>query len=217
MARVDPAKKKAVDTDAVFQDRLARVAQDTEALLDRLLASAPIDGERARPARLLDVMRYASLGGGKRLRPFLVVEAAALFDVPRQNSLMAGAALECVHCYSLAHDDLPAMDNDVLLAELGRRSIEPSFGREVEHLPAHHPAEAGSARERRDELEPDVGVGMRLATRKNVEGEGEKAVACQDGARLVECLVRGRAAASLPVALPTVAGSPSTSSRSSAI
>lgn len=125
MARVDPVKKKTVDTDAVFQDRLARVAQDTEALLDRLLASAPIDGERARPARLLDVMRYASLGGGKRLRPFLVVEAAALFDVPRQNSLMAGAALECVHCYSLAHDDLPAMDNDDL--RRGRPTAHKAF------------------------------------------------------------------------------------------
>ena len=47
-------------------------------------------------------------------RPFLVVESAALFEVPRQNALMAGAALECVHCYSLVHDDLPAMDNDGL-------------------------------------------------------------------------------------------------------
>ncbi len=125
MARVDPAKKKPVDTDTVFQDRLARVAHDTEALLDRLLASAPVDGERARPARLLDVMRYASLGGGKRLRPFLVVESAALFDVPRQNSLMAGAALECVHCYSLAHDDLPAMDNDDL--RRGRPTAHKAF------------------------------------------------------------------------------------------
>ncbi|MCA3573296.1 MAG: polyprenyl synthetase family protein [Aestuariivirga sp.] len=59
-------------------------------------------------------MRYAALGQGKRLRPFLVVETAALFDVPRQYSLRAGAALECVHCYSLVHDDLPAMDDDDL-------------------------------------------------------------------------------------------------------
>ena len=59
-------------------------------------------------------MRYASLGGGKRFRPFLVVESAALFEVPRPQALMAGAALECVHCYSLVHDDLPAMDNDDL-------------------------------------------------------------------------------------------------------
>ena len=63
MARVDPAKKEGNDIEAVFQDRLSRVAQDTEALLDRLLAATPIDGERARPKRLLDAMRYASLGG----------------------------------------------------------------------------------------------------------------------------------------------------------
>ena len=62
----------------------------------------------------MDAMRYVSLGGGKRLRPFLVVETAALFDAPRERALMAGAALEFVHCYSLAHDDLPAMDNDDL-------------------------------------------------------------------------------------------------------
>jgi farnesyl diphosphate synthase len=105
MARID-AVKKGVDIEAVFQDRLGQVAHETEALLDRLLAPTPVEGERARPARLLDAMRYASLGGGKRLRPFLAVESAALFNVPRQSSLMAGAALECVHCYSLAHDDL---------------------------------------------------------------------------------------------------------------
>jgi farnesyl diphosphate synthase len=59
-------------------------------------------------------MRYASLGAGKRFRPFLVVESASLFGVPREQALMAGVALECVHCYSLVHDDLPAMDNDDL-------------------------------------------------------------------------------------------------------
>ena len=59
-------------------------------------------------------MRYSSLGGGKRLRPFLTVETAALFGVRREHALMAGAAIELVHCYSLVHDDLPAMDNDDL-------------------------------------------------------------------------------------------------------
>ena len=97
-----------------FLARLDAVAADTEALLDRLLAATPAEGEISRPARLIDAMRYASLGGGKRFRPFLVVECAALFEVPRQHALMAGAALECVHCYSLVHDDLPAMDNDAL-------------------------------------------------------------------------------------------------------
>jgi farnesyl diphosphate synthase len=125
MARIDRVKKTAVDVEAVFQDRLSRVAEDTEALLERLLAPSPLDGERARPKRLLEAMRYASLGGGKRLRPFLVVESAALFDVPRQNSLMAGAALECVHCYSLVHDDLPAMDNDDL--RRGRPATHKAF------------------------------------------------------------------------------------------
>src|SRR5579872_3435072 len=97
-----------------FLERLDAVAAETEALLDRLLTSAPGPGELARPARLVEAMRYASLGGGKRFRPFLVVESASLFGVPRHNALMAGAALECIHCYSLVHDDLPAMDNDEL-------------------------------------------------------------------------------------------------------
>ena len=123
MASDDPVKKKGVD--AVFQDRLSRVAQDTEVLLDRLLGSRPIDGELARPTRLLEAMRYASLGGGKRLRPFLVVESATLFHVSRPSSLLVGAAVECVHCYSLAHDDLPAMDNDDL--RRGRPTTHKAF------------------------------------------------------------------------------------------
>jgi farnesyl diphosphate synthase len=57
-------------------------------------------------------MRYSSLSGGKRIRPLLVVASGNLFGVPRRRSLMAGAALELIHCYSLVHDDLPAMDND---------------------------------------------------------------------------------------------------------
>jgi farnesyl diphosphate synthase len=97
-----------------FLARLDAAAAETEALLDRLLAGTPVDGEMSRPTRLIEAMRYASLNGGKRFRPFLVVESAKLFDVPRGNALMAGAALECVHCYSLVHDDLPAMDNDDL-------------------------------------------------------------------------------------------------------
>jgi len=124
MARTD-AVKKGVDTQAAFQDRLGQVAEETEALLDQLLASTPVDGERARPARLLDAMRYASLGGGKRFRPFLVVECATLFDVAREHSLMAAAALECVHCYSLVHDDLPAMDDDDL--RRGRPTTHKAF------------------------------------------------------------------------------------------
>jgi farnesyl diphosphate synthase len=100
--------------DSPFLARLDDVAKDTDALLGKLLATAPALGELSRPRRLIEAMRYASLGGGKRFRPFLVVECARLLKVPRQRALMAGAALECVHCYSLVHDDLPAMDNDEL-------------------------------------------------------------------------------------------------------
>ena len=97
-----------------FLEHLDATAKDIDALLDRLLSATPAHNELSRPKRLIEAMRYSSLGGGKRFRPFLVVECAALFAVPRQHALMAGAALECVHCYSLVHDDLPAMDNDDL-------------------------------------------------------------------------------------------------------
>ena len=97
-----------------FTGALDAAAQETERLLETLLSPKVVESEIARPERLLDAMRYAALGGGKRLRPFLVIESAALFDVPRERGLMTGAALECIHCYSLVHDDLPAMDNDDL-------------------------------------------------------------------------------------------------------
>src|SRR5664280_1772090 len=108
-----------------FKQCLDQVAADTEGLLDRLLSPKPVSGELARPARLLDAMRYASLGGGKRVRPFLVVETAKLFGVPRRQALMVAAALECVHCYSLVHDDLPAMDDDAL--RRGRPTVHKAY------------------------------------------------------------------------------------------
>jgi farnesyl diphosphate synthase len=97
-----------------FAKRLDKTASDIEALLGKLLSDDVLSNEIARPKRLLDAMRYGSLNGGKRLRPFLVVESAALFDVAPAGALLAGAALECIHCYSLVHDDLPAMDNSDL-------------------------------------------------------------------------------------------------------
>jgi len=95
-----------------FLSQLKSVASDTEAMLSALLKQAPAADEHDRPARLMEAMRYSSLSGGKRIRPLLVVASGDLFGVPRQRSLMAGAALEFIHCYSLVHDDLPAMDND---------------------------------------------------------------------------------------------------------
>ena len=122
-----PLKRRVplVVSDDVFPSFLTTVAVETEDLLDRLLAVKPVAGEQARPARLLDAMRYASLNGGKRFRPSLVVATADLFEVPRQQALMVGAALECVHCYSLVHDDLPAMDDDDL--RRGRPTAHKAF------------------------------------------------------------------------------------------
>ena len=97
-----------------FAKRLDKTAEETEALLGQLLADQLETDEITRPKRLMEAMRYSTLGGGKRLRPFLVVESAAVFGVPRDSALLAGSALECIHCYSLIHDDLPAMDNSDL-------------------------------------------------------------------------------------------------------
>src|ERR1700750_1577011 len=91
-----------------FSKRLDKTAEDTEALLAELLSDTLEADEITRPKRLMDAMRYSSLGGGKRLRPFLVVESAAVFGVSRDAALLAGAALECIHCYSLSTDDLPS-------------------------------------------------------------------------------------------------------------
>ena len=91
---------------------VSKTAAALETLLDALLRNELEAGEIHRPARLLAAMRHGALGGGKRLRPFLVVETAGLFGVPAEQALRAGAAVELAHCYSLVHDDLPAMDDD---------------------------------------------------------------------------------------------------------
>lgn len=95
-----------------FAQKLDQAAQATERRLAELLDEmAPQD---ATSPRLVDAMRHALLGGGKRFRPFLVLESARLFGLADEAALETACALECVHCYSLAHDDLPAMDNDTL-------------------------------------------------------------------------------------------------------
>jgi farnesyl diphosphate synthase len=99
---------------------LARVATEVESALDDLLP-VPEGAE----ARLAEAMRYAALGGGKRLRAFLVMEGAALFAVDRRCAARVGAAVEMLHAYSLVHDDLPAMDDDDL--RRGRPSTHKAF------------------------------------------------------------------------------------------
>ncbi|MGI6245985.1 MAG: polyprenyl synthetase family protein [Pseudochelatococcus sp.] len=114
-----------LDPETVFQRRLAAVAQSVEDRIAALLDDAPRRGEIARPARLLAAMRHAMLGGGKRLRPFLVIETAALFGVPFAHALNGACALELVHGYSLVHDDLPCMDDDDL--RRGRPTVHKAF------------------------------------------------------------------------------------------
>lgn len=92
-----------------FAERLNAAAALTDARLAELIEG---QGGAGTPSRLLAAMRHAALGGGKRLRPFLVFESAALFAVAPEKARDAAAAIECVHCYSLVHDDLPCMDND---------------------------------------------------------------------------------------------------------
>lgn len=104
-----------IDPEAIpFEVQLEARAELVEALLRRLLDERLLLGEIARPARLLAAMRHGVLNGGKRLRPFLVLESSALFDADGEAALRVAAALECIHCYSLIHDDLPAMDDDDL-------------------------------------------------------------------------------------------------------
>ncbi|MCI4678043.1 polyprenyl synthetase family protein [Rhodoblastus acidophilus] len=108
-----------------FAARLVAVAEATESTLDALLQPHRLKGERTRPERLLEAMRYGALGGGKRLRPFLLVETAGLFGAQGDGVLRAACALEMVHCYSLIHDDLPAMDDDDL--RRGRPTVHKAF------------------------------------------------------------------------------------------
>ena len=90
-------------------DAMANAAEDVEQMLDRLL---PVP--EGTEARLSEAMRYAALGGGKRMRAFLVLESAHLFNVDRGQALRVAASVEMLHAYSLVHDDLPAMDDDDL-------------------------------------------------------------------------------------------------------
>jgi farnesyl diphosphate synthase len=108
-----------------FETVLEIRGRAVEDLLGRLLDERIQPGEIARPATLLQAMRHGVLNGGKRLRPFLVVESAGLFGADRDAALRVAAALECVHCYSLIHDDLPAMDDDDL--RRGQPTVHKAF------------------------------------------------------------------------------------------
>lgn len=112
-----------------FTEKLAQAAAAVEAYLIQELS--PIEKTTGKnysfavPDRLAAAMRHAVLAGGKRFRPFLALQCAALFGVQQSRAMPVAAALECIHCYSLAHDDLPAMDNDEL--RRGQPSVWKAF------------------------------------------------------------------------------------------
>lgn len=108
-----------------FSNILSENARQIGELLNTLLSEHVEAGEISRPERLLAAMRHGVLNGGKRLRPFLVIQTAALFDANYQTAQRVGAALEYIHCYSLIHDDLPAMDNDDL--RRGKPTVHKAF------------------------------------------------------------------------------------------
>jgi farnesyl diphosphate synthase len=92
-----------------FQNALGECANAVNEEMDRLLPM-----HEGRESRLIEAMRYSSIDGGKKLRPFLVLSSAGLFGVSRSSALRVAAAVEFLHCYSLIHDDLPCMDNSEL-------------------------------------------------------------------------------------------------------
>ena len=107
-----------------FETQLGLSAARMEHVLEQALSgdTALLAGA---PERLLAAMRHGALGGGKRLRPFLVEESAALFGASAETAAPVAAALESIHCYSLVHDDLPAMDDDDL--RRGRPTVHRAF------------------------------------------------------------------------------------------
>ena len=103
-----------------FKQTIGETAALVENALDQFLPT------QAGPfGRVVDAMRWSALDGGKRLRPFLVIACADLFDCPRERSIRVGCAVEMIHCYSLIHDDLPAMDNSDM--RRGRASVHKKF------------------------------------------------------------------------------------------
>jgi farnesyl diphosphate synthase len=95
-----------------FDQEAQLCAADIQAGLEQLLTSEKLSGPGPAPERLLAAMRHGTLNGGKRMRPLLLRQTAAIFGVPTDKLLNASLAVELVHCYSLIHDDLPAMDDD---------------------------------------------------------------------------------------------------------
>jgi len=142
----------------MFEARLAQAGKAVEGRLRELLAAERAGGIEA--GRLGEAMRYATLSGGKRLRPFLVIESAALFGLAPADALNAAAAVECIHCYSLVHDDLPAMDDDDF--RRGRATVHKAFDEATAILAGDGLLTLAFEILARPETHPDPGVRLEL-------------------------------------------------------
>ena len=100
---------------------MQRIQREVDAMFDALLPM-PDDSR----GRLVEAMRYAAIGGGKRIRPLLLTATAEIYGASRSAAVRAGCAVEAIHAYSLVHDDLPCMDDDDL--RHGKPSVHRAFG-----------------------------------------------------------------------------------------
>jgi farnesyl diphosphate synthase len=109
---------------SALHEAFRNIGEDVDRCFDSLL---PVPNDPR--AKLYEAMRHACIGGGKRLRPLLLCETAAMFNVDREAAVLAGAAIEAIHVYSLIHDDLPCMDDDDM--RRGKPTVHKQFGEAV--------------------------------------------------------------------------------------
>ncbi|MGA0533131.1 polyprenyl synthetase family protein [Hansschlegelia sp. KR7-227] len=169
-----------------FEAHAADIAPRIEAALEAALTEAAAPGEIARPARLVAAMRHVMLGGGKRLRPALLTAAARLFGAEGEGVVRAALAVECVHGYSLAHDDLPAMDDDDL--RRGRPTAHRAFDEATAILAGDALQTLAFALLADPATHPDAGVRVALvATLAAAAGVGGMA-----GGQMIDLAAEGR-------------------------
>lgn len=114
----------AVVTDDILAPAFARIQAEIDSAFDAFLPLGR-EGSRDGRGRLVEAMRHAAIGGGKRVRPLLLTATADLFGVSRTAAVNAACAVEAIHCYSLVHDDLPCMDDDAL--RHGKPTVHKAF------------------------------------------------------------------------------------------
>jgi len=161
--------------------RLAEAADLVTVALDALLPRA--EGPEQ---RLTEAMRYAALGPGKRLRPFFALETARMFDLEEQAVLRCACALECIHAYSLVHDDLPCMDDDDV--RRGRATVHKAYDEATAVLTGDALQTAAFEILAHPDTHPDGGVRAELV-RKLAVAAGARGMA---GGQMIDLLgVRG--------------------------